>query len=313
MIRVLETFAGYGGASFALKRVGIAHKIVGYSEIDKHAIQIYEANHPNIPNFGDITEIIPEDLPDFDLLTGGFPCVAFSTIGAHGGETDPRGRLFRDILRICEVKRPKYILMENVKGFLSNRYTETLEALKKGLKDLGYGDVVYALLNSKKYGIPQNRERVWFFAKLGGLSDGFSMTPPEHEPSRLISIVDDVIPTDHYVSQERVDELKQIIGVKSLATDEPVCLDCYNRKIMPDATFSTLTTKVNGKQYIVEGENKVRKLTAMELFKLMGFKDGEIDFGGLKYSHLCIRAGNGWDINIVEQILRHIMSQGELI
>ncbi len=116
-IKIFEAFAGYGGASFALKNVGIDFECVGYSEIDKYAIECYEQNHfrKEYPlgtgvlstNFGDITNIDPKELPDFDLFTGGFPCQAFSGAGKGKGELDARWTLFYDIIRIYEVKKTK--------------------------------------------------------------------------------------------------------------------------------------------------------------------------------------------------------------
>ena len=115
-IRLFESFAGYGGASFALKKAGIPFETVGYSENDKFAIDLYEKNHPKVLGFGDITQINPKDLPDFDLFTGGFPCQPFSQVGLGKGEEDIRGTLFYDIIRICEFKKPQHIFLENVKG-----------------------------------------------------------------------------------------------------------------------------------------------------------------------------------------------------
>ena len=126
-LRVFEGFAGYGGASFALRKIKekypqFNYEVVGYSEIDKFASALYDANHHNsdgtpIKNWGDITQINPTDLPDFDIFTGGFPCQPFSSAGMMKGVDDPygRGTLFQHIMRICEIKRPKYILMENVR------------------------------------------------------------------------------------------------------------------------------------------------------------------------------------------------------
>ena len=184
-IRVFEGFAGYGGATYGLQRAGIKFEVVGYSEFDKFASALYDSNHCNkngekIKNWFDITQIEPKELPDFDLFTGGFPCQPFSTVGMGQGEKDRygRGTLLYDILRICEEKRPQYILLENVKGFVTKRFENTFNTLKDALKDIGYGDLKYAVLNTKDYGIPQNRERVWMFASLGGLPDDFSMIPP---------------------------------------------------------------------------------------------------------------------------------------
>ena len=139
---------------------------IGYSEIDKYAIQIYE-KHFNHKNYGDITTIIPNELPDFDLLVGGFPCQAFSIAGKRGGFDDTRGTLFFDIARICADKRPKDILLENVKGLLSHNGGRTFQTIIGVLTDLGYF-VEWQVLNSKNFGVPQNRERVFIRGHLGG-------------------------------------------------------------------------------------------------------------------------------------------------
>jgi len=174
MIKVFEMFAGYGGASFALKKAGIDHEVVGFSEIDKYAIQCYNQNHYNliidenydchdrlfIPNFGDCTKINPYELPDFDLLTGGFSCQPYSIAGKGKGLEDLRGEVIYDVLRIVAAKRPKYILLENVKGLLTKKHRDVLVMILIELSKLGY-KVDIKLLNSKDYGIPQNRERVF--------------------------------------------------------------------------------------------------------------------------------------------------------
>lgn len=125
-IRVFEGFAGYGGATYGLRRAGINHEVIGYSEFDKFAAALYDANHKDkngdlIKNWWDITKVNPEELPDFDLFTGGFPCQPFSQVGMQQGENDKHGRgtLMYDILRICKVKKPKYIFLENVKGLVT--------------------------------------------------------------------------------------------------------------------------------------------------------------------------------------------------
>ena len=97
-LRVFEAFAGYGGASFGLKKAKIDFITIGFSEIDKYASEIFELNHPGIKNFGDITQINPDQLEDFDLFTGGFPCQPFSSAGLGKGELDIRGTLFYDVL-----------------------------------------------------------------------------------------------------------------------------------------------------------------------------------------------------------------------
>jgi DNA (cytosine-5)-methyltransferase 1 len=147
MIKLFEMFAGYGGASFALKKAGIPFKCVGYSEIDKYAVQCYEQNHCIVAgwkriyhpdNYGDATKIDPSSIPDFDLLTGGFPCQAFSVAGKGLGELDTRGTLFNEIIRIAEVKKPKYMLLENVKGLTNKKHKATFDKILSELDRIGY-------------------------------------------------------------------------------------------------------------------------------------------------------------------------------
>jgi site-specific DNA-cytosine methylase len=137
---------------------------VGYSEIDKYAIQIYE-KHFKHKNFGDIRKIKPRSLPDFDLLIGGFPCQSFSVAGKRKGFKDTRGTLFFEIARIIATKRPKLLLLENVKGLLSHDGGRTFGTILSSLDELGY-DVQWEVLNSKNFGVPQNRERVFVVGHL---------------------------------------------------------------------------------------------------------------------------------------------------
>jgi len=159
-MKILELFSGYGTASFALKRLGIPYEIVGYSDIDKYANQCFAQNHGG-KQLGDVKLINPNDLEDFDLLTAGFPCQAFSNAGKMQGEADPRGTLFYEIIRIAEVKQPKYMLLENVKGLTSKKFKDTFNKILSELDRIGY-NVYWKVLNSKDYGIPQSRARVWF-------------------------------------------------------------------------------------------------------------------------------------------------------
>ena len=321
-IRVFEGFAGYGGATFGLARAGIDFEVVGYSEFDKFASALYDANHKDlngqtIKNWGDITQINPEDLPDFDLFTGGFPCQPFSQVGMQQGEKDQygRGTLMYDIIRICEVKRPEYILMENVKGLATKRFEATFNTLKTALKELGYGDLKYAILNTKDYGIPQNRERLWMFARLGGLPEGFSMVPPTIDNGlKLKDFVDKKPDKSLYLSQQQIQRIKDFYGIESFVVSEYSCFDLYNKKIRDDGLSITILAPEHNKMRMVEptlpdGTEVVRKYSVPEQFRLMGFKDGEIDFAGQSYTQLSKRAANGWDVNIVGILLKHIWGQ----
>ena len=141
---------------------------VGYSEIDKYSIQTYKKNFgEEVRNYGDATKINPEELPDFDMLCGGFPCQAFSIAGKRAGFEDTRGTLFFDIARILKVKRPKIVLLENVKGLLNHNKGETFSVILQTLDELGY-ETQWMVLNSKFFGVPQNRERVFIIGSVRG-------------------------------------------------------------------------------------------------------------------------------------------------
>lgn len=322
ILRVFEAFAGYGGASFGLNRAGIPHEVVGYSEFDKFASALYDANHKDaqgnaIKNWGDITTINPEELPDFDLFTGGFPCQPFSTVGKQQGEQDRygRGTLLYDIIRICAVKKPRYVFLENVRGLATKRFEKTFNTLKNALKDIGYGDLKYALLNTKDYGIPQNRERIWMFAQLGGLSENFSMCPePINNGLRLRDFLDEKPDSKLYLTQAQIQRIKEHYGIPSFVVEEASCFDLYNRKIRNDGMSITILAPEHNKLRLVEptgldGVEIVRKYSVSEQFRLMGFKDGEINFINQSYSQLSKRAANGWDINLVGILLKHIWKQ----
>ncbi len=140
---------------------------VGYSEIDKYAIQVYEKHFPDHKNYGDITKIKAEDLPDFDLLVGGFPCQSFSIAGKRRGFDDTRGTLFFEIARLIKAKRPRLLLLENVRGLLSHDEGATFTTIICALDGLGY-DLQWQVLNSKNHGVPQNRERIFIVGHLRG-------------------------------------------------------------------------------------------------------------------------------------------------
>jgi len=140
---------------------------VGFSEIDKYASELLATKFPTVKNYGDATKINPRELPDFDMLCGGFPCQAFSVAGKRRGFEDTRGTMFFEIARILEVKRPKIVFLENVKGLLNHEGGKTFTTILQTLDELGY-EVQWMVLNSKFFGVPQNRERVFIIASLRG-------------------------------------------------------------------------------------------------------------------------------------------------
>ena len=342
-LKVFEGFAGYGGGSFAFKKLMELHpdysfEVVGYSEIDKSASELFDLNHKTkdgktIKNYGDITTINPKDIPDFDLFTGGFPCQPFSTAGMQLGENDPynRGTLFHHILRICREKHPRYIFLENVKGFLNKKFEPTRLLMEQMLRDAGYvanpddpneSPLRFAVLNSKDYGIPQNRERVWMFARLGGLPQNFNVVPePEPNDLRLGDFLDPQgsVPQKLYLSDAQIAHLREKHHIDTFEVETPLCFDVYNKKIKRDGYSITLTMPEHNSFRVVEahpGRQVVRKMSVTEQFRLMGLEGLQgvgrridIVFGNQSYTQLSKRAGNGWDVNVVTKVLDHIISQ----
>ena len=180
-IKYFSLFSGIGGFEYGIQQSKYKDKLicVGYSEIDKYADSIYRKRFPNKVEkgtethkpYGDVREINTADLPNFELLVGGFPCQAFSHAGKRRGFDDTRGTLFFEIARILKDKRPRYFLLENVKGLLSHNKGETFKTILEILSSLGY-DVKWEIFNSKNYGVPQNRERIYIKGYLRGKCGG---------------------------------------------------------------------------------------------------------------------------------------------
>jgi DNA (cytosine-5)-methyltransferase 1 len=292
-MKILELFSGYGTASFALKRLGIPYELVGYSDIDKYANQCFKQNHcpwdvDDKLRLGDVTKINPFELEDFDLLTGGFPCQAFSAAGKGQGELDPRGTLFNEIIRIAEVKKPKYMLLENVKGFTFKKFKDTFNKVLSELDRIGY-TMYWKVLNSKDFGIPQNRERVWFVCFRKDLEHSFSF-PKQRELYKefkdlLLDLPFREIPKfqqGYYCGKKRIDNLKSV----------------------DDKCYHTLTiNRTHANQYLLNKErDKCRLFNKIESFRLMGFLEDEINLEGLTDNQAHRLAGNGQDVNMVSLI-----------
>jgi len=167
-MRYFSTFSGIGGFEVGIENASAGqHEVVGYSEIDKFAIKVYENHFKGVKNYGDITKINADELPDFDCLVGGFPCQAFSIAGKRKGFNDTRGTLFFDLARILRAKQPRLFVFENVKGLLSHDSGNTIKTIFATLDELGY-DLQWQIINSKNHGVPQNRERVIIVGHLRG-------------------------------------------------------------------------------------------------------------------------------------------------
>lgn len=157
--KFIDLFAGIGGFRLAFQNLG--GKCVFTSEWDKYSQKTYEANYGEVP-FGDITKVDEKNIPDHDILLGGFPCQAFSIAGRRNGFEDTRGTLFFDVARIIKEKNPKAFFLENVKGLKSHDKGKTLKTILNTLReDLNYFVPDPEIINAKNFGVPQNRERIF--------------------------------------------------------------------------------------------------------------------------------------------------------
>ncbi len=169
-MKFLDLFAGIGGFRLGMESAG--HECIGFCEIDKFARASYKAIHDTKGEIElhDITRVTDESIRRIgrvDVICGGFPCQAFSIAGNRRGFEDTRGTLFFEIARFASILRPKYLFLENVKGLLSHENGITFETIISALDELGY-DVEWQVLNSKDFGVPQNRERVFIIGHLRG-------------------------------------------------------------------------------------------------------------------------------------------------
>lgn len=188
----IDLFAGIGGMRIAFQNLG--GKCLFSSEIDEQAQKTYAINFGDIPD-GDITKINENEIPDHDVLVGGFPCQAFSIAGKRGGFSDTRGTLFFDVARIIKAKQPKAFFLENVKGLTNHRGGKTLATILNVLRnDLGYIVPEPQIMNAKNFGVPQSRERIFivgFRPDLGIKEEDFLYPEPTDTTKTIRDIMEE--------------------------------------------------------------------------------------------------------------------------
>jgi len=317
----IDLFAGIGGTRLGLERAGM--ECVFTSEWDKHAQEMYLANFGDQP-WGDITLIDENRVPDHDVIVAGFPCQPFSISGKKAGFEDTRGTLFFDVLRIAAAKKPKVILLENVKHLIHHDGGRTLSVIVSSLEELGY-NVSWKLLNAKDFGVAQNRERIIIVASLGTKFD-FSMIQTR-EP-RLIS---DHLETDadfeyldasEYTLLPRAEWREQKSGLlfagyrnKDIrkAGVRPGTIHLSRVHKQPNRIYSaegvhpTLPSQETSGRFWILLNDRVRKLTLREAFRLMGFPD---DFKLVGSPGNCyLRCGNSVCVPMIEEIAKQIKLQ----
>lgn len=207
-LKVLELFAGLGACSKALERLNIPHEIVDAVEIDKYAIQSFNAIHK--------TDFEPQDITTWDkninvdLIMHGSPCQDFSLAGKQAGGDEgsgTRSSLMYETIRIVEKLKPKYVLWENVKNLLSKKHRHNFDAYLETLERLGYKNY-YQVLNAKDYGIPQSRERVFTISIRNDIDKDFHFSEKKPLELRLKDLLDDKVDEKYYLSDAQVNRIK---------------------------------------------------------------------------------------------------------
>lgn len=329
-IRVFEAFSGYGSQSIALRNIGVDYEVVAISEIDKYAIKAYEAIHGKANNLGDICKIDIKDIPEHDLFTYSFPCQDISIAGRQmsleeGSGT--RSSLLWECKKIIEHCKPKYLLMENVKNIISKKHKPYFDKWLDYLESLGYVNY-WKVLNAKDYGVPQNRERVFVVSILGEhkpykFPEGFELTKYTRD------ILEENVDERYYTSRPfklvegnrikaeftkvNFDQGKRIHGIDSYF-QALGALDRGTNNILIEEYLADDTMQEGGEPKIftlIEGEKiyKVRKLTPLECWRLMGVSDEDfykVKNAGISNSRLVRLAGNSIVVDVLEGIFENL-------
>nr|DAW48316.1 MAG TPA: Cytosine specific methyltransferase [Caudoviricetes sp.] len=276
-----------------MERAG--HKCIGYCEIDKYARASYQAIHDTEGeiDYKDITEVTDEEFRKLrgkvDIICGGFPCQAFSIAGKQLGFEDTRGTLFYEIARATEQIKPRYLFLENVRNLLSHDKGKAFERMLKILDELGY-DAEWQMLNSKNFGVPQNRERVFIIAHLRG-ERTYRVFPIRGENKEFntngeINQVGNIGKSDNFGGNPQVTRVYDVNGISP--------------------TLNTM--QGGGREPKILLDNKIRKLTPRECWRLQGFPDWAFDKAQElnSNSQLYKQAGNSVTVNVIEEIAKRI-------
>ena len=293
MLKSIDLFAGIGGIRLGFEQAfGEELKTVFVSEWDEHAQKTYKVNFSDDFNIaGDITKIAEDDVPDFDICLAGFPCQAFSLAGQRKGFADDykgmsRGTLFFDVARICDKKKPKVIFCENVKGLTIHDKGRTFDIIKNTLREIGYTPFEH-ILNSKDFGVPQNRERIYIVAFRNDIAPKeFIFPEPADSTKRIKDILEGPVPAKYYLSECYMQTLRDHkarhaakghgFGYEIRDWDDVAgAIVCggmgRERNLIIDKRQTDLTPTTHIKGEI--NKEGVRKMTPREWARLQGFPD----------------------------------------
>lgn len=308
--KFIDLFCGLGGFRIALEKQNC--NCVFSSDIDKAVAQVYENNFGDYPS-GDITKIDSKDIPDFDILCGGFPCQSFSIAGKRLGFEDSRGTMFFEVARILKEKKPKAFILENVKGITNHDGGKTLKTILDILDDLDY-TYVNKVINAKDVGIPQNRER-WYC--VGIRKDlNIKLNPDIIFPTEQTNFFsyDDIIDVSNIYKEYKISDIcenniqKHIDKVKEKKSKYTLAYEIRPSRCQfkTDGISPCLTAKMgtggNNVPVVVELN---RKLTEKECLKLMGYPENyKIGNGSQAYKQI----GNSVVVPVLEQISKSLVN-----
>ncbi|MCR5353540.1 MAG: DNA cytosine methyltransferase [Clostridiales bacterium] len=321
----IDLFAGIGGIRMGFDNAfGNSIETVFVSEWDENAQQTYKANfHDSFEISGDITKINEKDIPKFDICLAGFPCQAFSLAGRKQGFEDDykgtcRGTLFLDVARICEYHQPKVIFCENVKGLVIHDRGRTFKIITKTFADLGY-KVFYKVLNSKNFGVPQNRERIYVVAFRNDIAPETFEFPEKTDDTKCLWDIKEEkpVPSKYYLSDVYLETLKRHKARHEAKgngfgyeirdwSDVAGAIVCggmgRERNLVIDKRQKDLTPTTHIKGAI--NKEGVRKMTPREWARLQGFPDDYVL--PLADVHLYKQFGNSVTVNVIEAIAKRI-------
>lgn len=273
--KMIDLFAGIGGTRLGFQLTGQV-KSVFSSEWDKFSQKTYRANFGETPE-GDITKINAADIPDHDILVGGFPCQAFSQAGKKQGFNDTRGTLFFEIARIIKEKRPKAFLLENVKNLKSHDHGKTYKVIMNTLQELGYS-VTTMLFKAKDFGVPQHRERIYIVGfdpeQVNNFSDFVVPTPPM-TPTRLGDILENSV-NEKYTISDKLWAGHQRRKKANKEAGKGFGYTLFNPESVYTNTLSARYYKDGSEILIDQLDKNPRKITPREAARLQGFPDNYI-------------------------------------